>query len=163
MFEPISPGLVVGSFAVGKTTFVKEFPELAIDLELKNYASPTALIEAATSSKHRYVFLSSKPEIIEGLDAKEIKYTLCVPFEKDKDKWIERVRTRDGNDEQATILDQAWDSLMSLTKSPPPWRQIRQITVDQYLSDLLDRNLEVKEQPDVEVTTSAIEKLYSST
>lgn len=160
--------LLIASFAcIGKTTFAKRNPKLAIDIESIHYARtyedqhpndeiakgqqnwtnnplyPMNYVQDVVDSmgKYKVIFLTGGRDILSELDKKGISYSILYPGPNRKEKVLADARTRGNDDGFVQLLD---DLLSTDTHrqsfEPLNYERFEIIDDDRYMDDYLREN-----------------------
>lgn len=124
--------LLIASFAcLGKTTFAKQYPKLALDIESihhariyedrdlddevakgqtnwkKNPAYPMNYVQSVIDNlgKYKVIFLTGGKDILSELDKKDVPYLILYPGPNRKEKVLADARLRGNDDEFIALLD----------------------------------------------------------
>lgn len=82
---------IFGFSGVGKSTYAKEFPRIAIDMNQGDEPTPsfiTKVLCAIFSDDHKYVFMPCDQELREALVRQGIAYVVILPMHINQ--WVKR-------------------------------------------------------------------------
>jgi beta-ribofuranosylaminobenzene 5'-phosphate synthase len=160
--------LLIASFAcMGKTTFAKQNPDIAIDIESIHYAriykDKHANDEAAKGNndwvenklypmnyvqdvidnigKYKVIFLTAGSDILKELDKKNVKYSILYPGEKRKVQVLEDAKKRGNDADFIQLLDDLLSSdTHRLGFSDLQYEKFEVINDDRYMEQYIADN-----------------------
>ena len=140
--------MIISGFAgVGKSTFAKNHPDIAVDLESSDYKwifgksiedmevesrkgqtdkilnpdFPDNYFKAITDSigKYKYIFISMDENIREMLESANIEYSVAYPHVECKQEYIERYKMRSNSENFVNLLESKFEEwILALEKYP---------------------------------------------
>ncbi len=160
--------LVIASFAcMGKTTFARQNPQLALDIESIHYsriykdqhpndevakgqtewsdnpAYPANYVQDVVDNlgKYKVIFLTTAKEILVELDKKNVSYSILYPGANRKERVLSDARAR-GNDSEFVAL---LDKLLStdehrLQYAPLNYEKLEIIDDEKYIDEYIKEN-----------------------
>ncbi len=160
--------LLIASFAcIGKTTFAKHNPNLALDIESIHYARtyeakhpddevakgqtnwkdnpgyPMNYVQDVVDNigKYKVIFLTGGKDILIELDKKNIPYSILYPGPNRKEKVLADARTRGNDDGFVQLLDDLLSTdAHRLSFEPLGYEKFEIIDDDRYMDDYLREN-----------------------
>ena len=138
--------LIIAAFpGSGKSTLCGKHHDQFLDLDSSRYQENWPhryldAIEAIVPHCERTVFVSTHPEVLDGLAARGFAYSVAYPTDACQREYVERIRLR-GQPSLAEIVDFNWagfiEGLKGRSTTPYPPQSEIVLQPGQFLSDVL--------------------------